>query len=83
MEQPKHSNGRGGSIRFSLATILVVALFIAGTARPAGAQSNTILGTGALGKNTTGIDNTALGFDALFENTTGDDMRRQAVEPMA
>ena len=52
---------------------LILALVITGTVRPAGAQTNTSLGSGALSKVTTGTDNTALGFDALFENTTGND----------
>jgi Chaperone of endosialidase len=34
-------------------------------------ESNTALGAGALGANTTGFDNTALGVGALSENTTG------------
>jgi hypothetical protein len=66
MEQLKHVSSRARNIRI----ILVVALFIAGTVRSAGAQTNTFLGSGALGKVTTGTNNTALGFDALFENTT-------------
>jgi trimeric autotransporter adhesin len=42
---------------------------VAGVA--AAQEGNTLLGTGALGLNTTGSFNTALGFDALFSNTTG------------
>ena len=68
MEQPTNKSSR--AISLSLAAGLVITLLTAGTVRPAGAQTNTSLGTGALGKNTTGTDNTALGFASLFENTT-------------
>jgi hypothetical protein len=34
-------------------------------------ESNTALGAGALGSNTTGSENTAVGGDALGSNTTG------------
>jgi hypothetical protein len=33
--------------------------------------SNTVVGTAALSKNTTGYNNTAIGFSVLAENTTG------------
>jgi hypothetical protein len=56
--------------RFSFVTSLTVALLIAGTAVHAGDQTDTALGSGALGKVLTGTDNTGLGFDALFEDTT-------------
>jgi hypothetical protein len=59
-----------GHVCRSVAAVLILALVSAGTVRPAGAQTNTFLGSGALGKVTTGTDNTALGFDTLFENTT-------------
>jgi hypothetical protein len=72
VEQARRGSFRARSIQLSLAAGFV-ALFIAGMVRPARAQTNTFLGTGALGKNTTGTDNTALGFDALFENTVGID----------
>jgi hypothetical protein len=73
MEQPKRVSNRIRSVRFSLGAVLLVALSIAGMVRAAAAQTdtNTSLGSGALGNNTTGTDNTGLGFDALFENTTG------------
>jgi hypothetical protein len=71
MEQPTNKSSR--AISLSLAAVLILALVSAGTVRPAGAQTDTFLGSGALGKNTTGTDNTALGFDALFENTTASD----------
>lgn len=51
--------------------VLAVGLFIVSTVRPAGAQNNTSLGTGALSNNTAGSDDTALGFDALNSNTVG------------
>jgi hypothetical protein len=74
MEQPKHVSRWIRSVRLSLAVGLVIALFIASTVRPAGAQTgNTLLGTNALGNNTSGSNNTALGFFALFENTTAND----------
>ena len=69
MEQPTNKSSR--AISLSLAAVLVVTLLMSGTVRPAGAQTNTSLGTGALRKNTTGTDNTALGFASLFLNTTG------------
>ena len=71
MERSSHISFESWSTRFSLAAGLVVALCIAGTARPAGAQTNTSLGGNALGSITTGTNNTALGLDALFRDTTG------------
>jgi Chaperone of endosialidase len=72
MEHRSHASFTSKSIRFSLVAGLVVVLFIVGTTRDAAAQTdtNTALGTSALGHNTTGNDNTVLGFTALFENTT-------------
>jgi hypothetical protein len=65
MEQPRRSKN-------SVRAIFVVALFITGTVRLAGAQvGDTSYGTGALGKNTTGNDNSAFGSNALLSNTTG------------
>jgi hypothetical protein len=65
MEQPRRSKN-------SVRAIFVVALFITGTVRLAGAQiGDTSFGTGALGNNTTGNDNSAFGSNALSSNTTG------------
>jgi hypothetical protein len=71
VEHSSHISFKPSSTRFSLAAVLVVALFIAGTVRRARAQTNTALGTGALSHNTTGDADTAIGWEALFNNTTG------------
>jgi hypothetical protein len=71
MEHRSHVSFTSESTRFSLVAGLVVALFIANTTLPAGAQTNTSLGSGALSSVTTGIDNTALGFAAMNSDTTG------------
>ena len=69
MKQPTNKSSR--AIILSLPTLVLVTLLIVGSAPPAGAQTNTALGTSALTNNTTGTYNTAVGFAALFLNTTG------------
>ena len=59
MQQARHVGSESMKVQFPLAAGLLVALFIALMARPARAQTNTALGTGALGKITTGTNNTA------------------------
>jgi len=72
MQPARQINCEPMSIRVLTAS-LVFALCVPGIVPPARAQTNTMLGSGALGKVTTGTDNTALGFDSLFENTTASD----------
>jgi hypothetical protein len=64
MGQPRQAGFRSRSIRVSIVAGLAVALFSA-VARPARAQNDTILGTGAGGG---GSDNTAIGVNALSSN---------------
>jgi Chaperone of endosialidase len=71
MDQPRHFGFVSRSTRFAFTVVLAVAVLIASTVRPAGAQSNTALGTGALSHVTTGSDDTALGFNALNSTAVG------------
>ena len=71
MDQPRHVSFVLRSTRFAFTAVLAVAVLIASTVRPAGAQSNTALGTGALSHVTTGSEDTALGFNALNSTAVG------------
>lgn len=71
MDQPTHVSFVLRSTRFAFTAVLAVAVLIASTVRPAGAQSNTALGTGALSHVTTGSEDTALGFNALNSTAVG------------
>jgi trimeric autotransporter adhesin len=57
---------RDASGNFSAGTIT-----LAGSLSMLNAGENTVVGSGALGKNTNGTDNTACGWDALYSNTSG------------
>ncbi len=57
---------RDASGNFSAGTIT-----LAGSLSMPNAEENTVVGSGALGKNTNGTDNTACGWDALYSNTSG------------
>ncbi len=59
------------SIRFAFTAVLAVTVLMANAVRPAGAQTNTAFGTGALSHVTTGSENTALGFNALNSTAVG------------
>ena len=71
MDQPRHVSFVSRRTRFAFTAVLAVAVLIASTVRPVGAQSNTALGTGALSHVTTGSEDTALGFNALNSTAVG------------
>ena len=71
MDQARHVSLTLRSTRFAFTSILAVTVLMANAVRPADAQTNTALGTGALSHVTTGSENTALGFNALNSTAVG------------